>query len=145
MITSKGSIVSRCTDIASWKVYLGEQSPYGNCLLPSVRESEGHWLDQGQGQRQKFLCLWSGVPKLLTFKDKGEGRDPERQALGLQCSKFTDDLYFKNACRGRTLCFPLWGGRAHGTDRPSATEQSDQLVSGPRAAHIPLSWAPALQ
>lgn len=55
MIKSKGSIVPRCTDRASWKVYLGAQSPDGNCLLPSVRDSEGHWLDQGQSQRQKFL------------------------------------------------------------------------------------------
>lgn len=124
MIKSKGSIVPRCTDIASQKVYLGEQSPYGNCLLPSVRGSEGHWMDKGQGQRQKFLCLWSGVPKPLSFKDKGEGRDQDRQALGLQCCKFTDDLRFKNAYHGGTLCFPLWGGRVHGTACWGATEPS---------------------
>ena len=52
------------------------------------------------GQRLSLLPLESRAPKLLTVRDKGEGRDREWQGLGLACPKSLTIFYFKKILSG---------------------------------------------
>lgn len=82
--------------------------------------------DWSQGSQAKFLCLLSGVTKLLTFKDKGEARDHEQQTLGLKFLKCTDNLLLKKMLHVHDTGLSVegeWRRAACGTARWSSTPE----------------------